>query len=112
MTEKTYEVDPWNNFCRVIELPLEFPDGYCFGGGIQFEAKLVDWFNPVQMSLPGISKEEWVAKFGGYEKKTVTMTEMEETLVPFLKAKVYSKPGMDYIVIFNFGGAIRFSGGK
>ena len=55
-----YKVDGWNNFCRVFELPAEYPEDFCFGGGHPVSIQMVDWFNPVpDVSMAGCSKEVW-----------------------------------------------------
>ena len=47
------EITGKNNFCRVFELPNEYPKGFCFGGGHQVLFLIVDWFNPVNpMDMP------------------------------------------------------------
>lgn len=104
-----YEVDGWNNFCRVFELPLEYPNGFCFGGGHLVAFRLIDWFYPVpEIHLAAINKKEWIEKYGKFEVKEVTCVWLKEKLVPFLQEKIYVKPGRQYLVLCDFGAAITF----
>jgi hypothetical protein len=104
-----YLVDGWNNFCRVFEIPDEYPSGFCFGGGKPVNFQMVDWFNPVPgLGQPTLSKVRWLGEVGDFEVKTVTIEELEQTLVPFLEKKQYIKPGQEYLVLFDFGASLRF----
>ena len=84
---------PWEkNFCRVFELPNNFPEGFLFGGGKPVTFKMIDWFNPIPEEGP----DKW------------------EDIVPmlkeFLKKKRYIVPGKKYIVITDFDEAFIFHG--
>ncbi len=104
-----FKVDGWNNFCRVFEIPEQYPEGFCFGGGRPVNFQMVDWFNPVQgLPQPGISKEVWRKEVGEIETKEVTTEELNKKLIPFLIDKQYVKKGREYLVLCNFGAAIRF----
>lgn len=106
-----YTVDPWNNFCRVFELPEKFPSGHCFGGGLPVTMKMVDWFYPTTVPQAGVSKEIWVEKFGAIDSsdtQTVTEDELKLTIIPFLKVKNYMRPNREYLILFDFGCAITF----
>lgn len=106
-----YKVDGWNNFCRVFELPLNFPSDFCFNGGIPVQFKMVDWFNPVSgIPQPAVSKEVWRDKVGEIKVEEVEISELENTIIPFLKQKQYVKIGRSYLVLYNFGGATTFIG--
>jgi len=88
------EITHMTNFCRIFELPVEFPSGFCFGGGIDTIFKMVDWFYPVpQEDLPNNIKP-W--------NEYITL------LKDFLKDKNYVKPGMKYVLITDFGEAFIF----
>ena len=87
-----YQVTQQTNFCRVFELPAEFPEGYCFQGGHPIVFLMVDWFHPVQM--------------GSSILKEVDMDELAESLLPFIKEKNYVKPGKNYLLVCDFGGTI------
>jgi hypothetical protein len=105
-----YEVDGWNNFCRVFELPENYPSDFCFGGGHPVSFQMVDWFNPVPgIGQPGISKEEWREKLGEIEVKEITTEELRESLIPWLLEKSYVKPGREYLVLCDFGAVLQFS---
>lgn len=91
-----YQVDGRNNFCRVFQLPEEYPEGFCFDGGQLIPFQMVDWFNPVS----GIETET----------KEVSHDELQESLIPFLEKKQYIKPGRKYLILCDFGAAIQFSG--
>lgn len=104
-----FQVDSWNNLCRVFMLPEEYPPGYCFGGGLKVEFTMVDWFYPIpDISQAAISKEEWTEKVGNYEIKAVTLSDLMSDLIPFLRAKSYFRPERKYLVICNFGAAFTF----
>lgn len=105
-----FQVDGWNNFCRVFELPECFPEEFCFNGGIQVNFKMIDWFNPVPgISGMGIDKIEYIARFGmNFQSKTVTTKELREILIPFLQKKLYYRKERRYLIIFDFGEAIYF----
>jgi len=85
-----------NNFCRVFELPIEFPSGFCFGGGIPITFKMVDWFNPIPAPEMGIEKLD-------------TWDEYKPLILEWLVDKVYLKPDRQYILITDFGKTIVFN---
>jgi len=106
-----YNVDGWNNFCRVFELPMEYPRGYCFGGGLPVNFQMIDWFNPVpEIDNPAVSKEVWREKVGEIKQKEVSLNWLYENLVPWLSEKDYVKPDREYLVLCDFGATIRFQG--
>ncbi len=106
-----YKVDGWNNFCRVFELPEKYPKDYCFNGGYPVSFQMVDWFNPVPgIGQPAVSKEVWREKVGKIETKEIIISELHETLVPWVKEKIYIKTGRKYLIICDFGAAIQFVG--
>jgi hypothetical protein len=106
-----YKVDGWNNFCRVFRLPNSYPSEFCFGGGISVNIRMVDWFNPVpQLSIPVISKEAWLEKYGKFESVEIDMEELEKELIPWLKQKMYIEQGIKYLVIYEFGGSTVLEG--
>lgn len=99
-----YEVDSWNNFCRVFEIPKEFAQGFCFGGGMPTNFQMVDWFYPIgDIGQAACSKEVFRACGRKIEIKVVSYGELIEILDPFIKSKNYRKPDHDYLVICNFG---------
>ena len=105
-----YKVDGWNNFCRVFLLPEEYPNDYCFGGGHPVNFQMVDWFNPVpDISQPAVTKEVWREKVGEIEIKDVSIEELHESIVPWLREKQYVVPGREYLVLCDFGASVRFS---
>lgn len=104
-------VNPWNNFCRVFELPKEYPTGFCFNGGYPGEMLMVDWFNPVgEVPQAAVTKEVWQEKVGDPAEQDleVDIDELGEKLLPFMKAKQYIQPGRTYLIIFDFGGSLIF----
>lgn len=108
-----YTVDPWNNFCMVFELPEEYPSDFCFGGGHPVNFQMVDWFNPVPgVFQAGVSKEQFEREVGPIAEhaKEIDIDEFAAQLVPFLEEKRYAKPGREYLVLCDFGAAIRFRG--
>jgi hypothetical protein len=105
-----YKVDGWNNFCRVFELPVSFPQGFCFGGGITTPFQMVDWFNPVpDICNPAVSKEVWEEKVGKIEIVKVDHDELCNSLVPWLREKIYVKAGKTYLIICDFGASFIFT---
>lgn len=106
-----YNVDGWNNFCRVFELPDEYPNDFCFGGGQPVNFQMVDWFNPVpDIGQPAVSKEVWRKEVGEIEVKEVTLHWLHENLLPWLSEKQYVRPRKEYLILFDFGATIRFKG--
>lgn len=106
-----YNVTGFDNFCRVFELPLEYPRGYCPRDGHPVEIMLVDWFYPV-VGLPtwAITKEHYneLIKSGeiendGSHELLVDSEELQKDLTIFLNKKTYSKEGHKYLVLCNFG---------
>lgn len=101
-----FKVDPWNNFCRVFEMPETYPQGYCFGGGKPVEVLMVDWFYPVHdMGRAAVSKEVWSKEVGPVEDqiKEIDGDELIEMLSPFIAEKNYTRKGKTYVVICDFG---------
>jgi len=87
------------NFCRVFELPENYPSGYCFGGGFPVEFKMVDWFNPIP---PDDFEDEKIRKWENY----VSM------IKEFLLRKNYVKLNRKYLVITDFDESFIFSGNE
>ena len=86
-----YKVDNETNFCRVFKLPENYPSQFCFGGGIPVEFKMVDWFNPVRR-----------------DKDEISLEELQENLIPFLKDKNYIEEKAIYLVLCDFGASFIF----
>ena len=85
-----------NNFCRVFELPTEYPEGFCFGGGRYVDFKMVDWFQPIPR------ENVW-------EDNIKDWAEYVLLLKDFLKDKRYVKPDRKYLLITDFGESFIFS---
>ncbi|HUU89141.1 MAG TPA: hypothetical protein VMX17_15510 [Candidatus Glassbacteria bacterium] len=96
------------NFCRVFELPDNYPSGYrfgdgnhpsgyCFGGGVSTNFKMVGLFNP-------IPSEDF------YEKKVKRWEDYIPMIREFLLKKKYVKPNRKYIVITDFDESFIFKG--
>jgi hypothetical protein len=79
------------NFCRVFELPNNYPEDFCFNGGVPVTFKMVDWFEPVPLQM-----------------QDKTWEEIETKLKEFLRCKVYVKPNRKYILITDFGKSFIF----
>jgi len=90
-----------NNFCRVFELPLYYPEGFCFGGGKPVQMQMVDWFNPWPMG----------PFFQEGQKEPETWAEVVELLRPWMREKCYVRPGRTYILITDFGESMMFGSG-
>lgn len=104
-----YEVDMWNDFCRVFELPKKFSGEYCFGGGIPTNFQMVDWFCPVGMGQPAVTKEVWRKEVGPIEIREINHKEYKDKLTEFLKNKIYVKEGRAYLLLTDFGMTFIFS---
>ena len=105
-----YKVDGWNNFCRVFELPMAYPEGYCFGSGKQVMMLMVDWFNPVaSVDQAAVSKEVFEKEVGSVETTEVDGDELAAELIPWLQKKDYVQAGSSYLVICSFGLALTFN---
>lgn len=112
-----YTVDPWNNFCRVFELPTRYPTGYCFNGGKPSSFLMVDWFNPVpDIRQSAITKEQYekAIKEGApvYRTAEIDSDELQEFLSPFISGKNYIKKDSEYLVICEFGFTFIVNGNK
>lgn len=86
------------NFCRVFVLPSEFPNQYCFGGGVLVGMRMVDWFNP------------WPKELSTGELVDKKWEEVKSELTEWLLRKVYIRPGVQYLVLTDFGEAFTFVG--
>jgi hypothetical protein len=112
-----YQVNGFNNFCRVFQLPNSYPKGYCFGGGLPTVFVMVDWFYPVkglpQWSIPEKHYNELIEKGelvdDGTHSKEVDSLELQNSLTDFLKQRNYVIQGQTYLVICNFGFVFTFS---
>lgn len=112
-----YQVNGFNNFCRVFRLPKVYPQGYCFGGGLPTTFVMVDWFCPV-IGLPqwAISEKHYnelvekgeITDLESHSKE-VDSTELQKTLTDWLGQKNYMNEGETYLLICNFGMAFTFS---
>lgn len=90
------EVTSEQNFCRVFELPDQYPEGFCFGGGKPVTMVMVDWFNPINPQ--DFWNEESTAE--------VDWSETEAKLKKFISGKQYVRSGKKYLVITDFGKAL------
>ena len=105
-----YSVDGWSNFCRVFEVPEQYPQGYCFDGGKPVSFLMIDWFNPVpDVHQAAVTKDVFRKEVGEIKTKKVSLDELQEQLIPWLLKKPYVKPDREYLVLFDFGAAIKFS---
>jgi hypothetical protein len=88
---KARKVSQATNFCRVFELPApeEFPEDYCFGGGIPVMIKMVDWFHPVDRGC--------VTSFGPR-----TWEEAKKMLPNYIRGKTYFNPARRYLILTDF----------
>ena len=102
----TFTMDPWNNFCRVFEIPEEYPKGYLFGDGKPVNFQMVDWFNTGNVPTAAVSKEVYLEEVGEYPTEEITHEELIAKMTPFLKEKTYTKEGRSYLVLCNFGAAV------
>ena len=84
------------NFCRVFELPENYPNAFCFGGVVPVEFKMVDWFNP-------IPSEDFD------NKKVKRWEDYIPMIKEFLLLKNYIKSNKKYLIITDFDKAFIFS---
>lgn len=116
---KEYFVTGFTNFCRVFEIPDAFPSGYCSGGGLSVDFKMVDWFNPVS-GLPNwnISEKQYVELVERGELKKegneviINSEQLQIDLTKFLSRKAYAIHDKQYLVLCNFGFAFTFTCNK
>lgn len=107
-----YVVDEWNNFCRVFELPKTYPNSYCFGGGHSVDFQMVDWFNPIPGldHQSGITKEDFIIDGGKIETIFVSIDELRDFILPWIKKKSYVRRERNYLILCDFGACLQFSG--
>ena len=94
---KSFKVNDLLNMCWVFEIPLEYPEGYCHGGGLPTNFQMIDWFYPLQ--------------FDGIKTVTIEGEEYENQInatIEFIKKKQYIKKNRQYIVITAYGDSIVF----
>ena len=111
-----YQVNGFNNMCRVFELPSQYPKGYCFQGSIDTNFKMVDWFNPVpELASWSITEKDYRDKVNNgllqvdsSHSKEIESDELQEMLTNFLINKNYIQ-NKTYLVICDFGMAFTFS---
>jgi hypothetical protein len=87
-------INEMNNFCRVFELPDEFPTGFCFGGGYPVTFKMIDWFNPISPTELN-ENIKWEDYISGIKE--------------FMLEKKYIKVGKKYLLITDFGEVLFIS---
>ena len=104
-----YKVDGWNNFCRVFQVPNEYPEGYLHNGGKNVNFLMVDWFNPLGLEgQPAVTKDVWLKEVGDYETVLISHKDLQEKLIDFLKNKVYVNDNCKYLFMADFGASFMF----
>jgi len=79
-----FDIDPWNNFVRVFEIPQEFPSGFYFGGGRLANFQMKDWFQPFpSLPQPSIDKRAWIEKEGEFMTLLYTGDQVRESKPAF-----------------------------
>lgn len=87
-----------NNFCRVFEIPEDFPEEYCFEGPKPVTFHIVDWFYPIPMDdIHSDNVKPW--------------SEYETMLREFLSNKVYLKDDCSYLLLTDFNESFVFKKG-
>lgn len=81
-----------HNFCRVFELPTEYPKDFCFGGRIPVAMLMVDWFEPWPHHMDLNNWEEC----------------KEAMLKHFLLEKRYIRKECQYLLLTEFGESMLF----
>ena len=85
------------NFMRIFQVPVEFPEGYCFQGGKPTTFLLVDWFNPIEQD-----------KFWSGKTVTLNAEEIEthhKMARDFIKGKTYYNPHYKYLALTDYNDA-------
>lgn len=104
-----YQVDGWNNFCRIFELPDQYPEKYCFSGGHPVTMVMVDWFNPVpEVPIAAVTKEVWEKEVGEIVPFELDHDNFCNAILPFLQGKQYIKEEHNYLLLCNFGLSLAF----
>jgi len=98
-----FTVTSETNFCRIFQCPANYSEQFCFGGPIPHAFLMVDWFNAVPTGMPSVQEREYPFE--------ITIQELHDLLVPWLKKKPYIRPGYTYLVLCDFGAAFTFSKG-
>jgi len=104
-----YKIDGWNNFCRVFEIPESYSNDFCFDGGCATNFQMIDWFLPVPLPQPAVTKEIWKKEIGEIEIIEKTLEELRDILEPFILRKLYIKPNRKYLVICSFDACFIFN---
>lgn len=87
-----------NNFCRVFEIPEDFPEGFLFEGPALVIFKMVDWFYPIPMDdIHSDNVKPWA--------------EYVPMLREFLSNKVYLREGFSYLLLTDFNESFVFKKG-
>lgn len=76
-----------NNFMRIFKLPTEYPEDFCFGGGIPVTFQMVDWFSPVPDNM--------IENFN--------IEKHRKMIRKFVKEKIYFTTGYKYLAIADYG---------
>lgn len=92
-------IAPLKNFARIYQLPLEkeYPEGFCWGGGLDVTMKMIDFFNPV----PSVSSMP--------EVKDWTIEDLKSKLIGFLTKKKYLDKSRRYLFVSEFGMCFMFN---
>ena len=107
--ERTWTVDGYNNFCRVFELPDNYPSGFCLGRGQATTFMMKDWFNPVPFIAMFSVPRDRLPSHIEIKTKKVDISWVEKEIVPFLRGKIYFDSTRDYLVICDFGLVFTFN---
>lgn len=95
------EINDSNNFCMVFELPKEYLEGYCFGGGHDVNFKMVDWFNPMpNKEIMEAIDPDFPSDWEGVKAE----------LIKVMPDKKYAKKDSKYLVLTDFGDSFLFDG--
>lgn len=89
------------NFCRVFEVPEEFPRGFAAGQSVVF--RQMDWFDP----LP-----DERMRHEHPDLQLLTWEHCRAALTEYLREKDYVRPGGRYLVITEFDEAFVFRAEK
>jgi len=105
-----YIVNPWNNFCRIFELPERYPTEFCFNGSHPVNFQLVDWFYPTSVPQAAVPKNIWEENVGPVKNEDIEINhdDLVLKLLPFLKNKSYIKSSKKYLFIADFGMSFIF----
>jgi hypothetical protein len=94
-----YRVTEATNFIRILLVPSELPEDFCFSGGHPTVFTVVDWFNPF------IPCDCWDTKGIEFDDTDAEYQKHIEELREFVKGKRYFDPTQTFMALTDYGDA-------